>query len=768
MMGWGGPQIENPKGLALPPAAEALLGRLFPAYRRVIIKTELGSGLSGSRVFWVCPVGDAPALPVAVKMGAPNLIEKEYQAYQDYICDRLPGAAEIRSKPVLLSADEGGVGGLCYYLVGSGIFGIESLNTYCRRADPQDIWHVLEKRLFKRMGLLWRFSDACPHFNFGSSYDHLLPVNLVVEPGQLPPGVSPYLLRPSPDFTQYAPPDQGAVRLEGFVVTEIDPAQHAITLNAPFPMASYRVRLQPVENTLLYQAGDTLDVVEGTVTATRLDLLQAQIQQALGYVGSCELPITLDSGNRVHLPDPLAALPDILAGSHHVRVACLHGDMNLENILVDPDARDVHLIDFTLARRDHVLHDLLRLETGIVTWLLPDMLTQAGLPAETICRLYEQLHSAADRLADPAFLSRRFPYKPALMLAAVRKMARECLHDAEDWREYYQGLTLYLFGALKFKNLDSDPCAPLPKRVAFWGAAMAQHLAQTPSPEAKMFVASVELPPFVAGPPITHARQFFGRQRELGRLFDLCKRAPLQNAAIIGPRRSGKTSLLLHLKNITTASPAQLRPGQRADWLAYPQRYRWVYVDFQDARMGKRTELLRHLLAGMELPPPDSCELERFMDVVSERLRAPTIILLDEIDVALQRYPELDNSFWESLRSLATNQVEGNLAFVLAAHSSPDVLAHYSNIGSPFFNIFGYTVRLGPLTEPEARELIGASPLAFPPADVEWILAHSGRWPILVQILCRERFVALESGEPGDAWRQEALEQVAPFQHLMG
>ncbi len=69
---------------------------------------------------------------------------------------------------------------------------------------------------------------------------------------------------------------------------------------------------------------------------------------------------------------------------------------------------------------------------------------------------------------------------------------------------------------------------------------------------------------FSAGPPIAHPRSFFGRARELKRLFNLWQRSPLQNAAIIGPRRAGKTSLLLYLANITTTPPEQLRPGQRA------------------------------------------------------------------------------------------------------------------------------------------------------------------------------------------------------------
>ncbi len=281
---------------------------------------------------------------------------------------------------------------------------------------------------------------------------------------------------------------------------------------------------------------------------------------------------------------------------------------------------------------------------------------------------------------------------------------------------------------------------------------------------------SSELPPFIAGPPIIHPARFFGRERELKRLTNLLKQLPLQNAAIVGPRRSGKTSLLHYLKNIGVATPEQLRPGQRASWLPEPGRYRWIFIDFQNAQLGTRDGLLRHLLNGLGLTPPASapCDLDRFIDVVSRNLRTPTVILLDEVGVALHRYrAELDNAFWESLRSLATNQVGGNLAFVLATHEPPSQLAQHSDLGSPFFNIFGYTAALGPLTEPEARELITASPITFSDSDAEWILAQSGRWPMLLQILCRERLISLEDGETGEDWREDALKQVAPFQHLL-
>lgn len=271
---------------------------------------------------------------------------------------------------------------------------------------------------------------------------------------------------------------------------------------------------------------------------------------------------------------------------------------------------------------------------------------------------------------------------------------------------------------------------------------------------------------FITGTPITNPRYFFGRQKELKRLFNLLQRPPLQNAAIIGKRRSGKTSLLHYLKNITTTPTEQLRPGQKSDWLPSPENSRWIFVDFQDSRLQSREGLLRYILECLKMSVPSPCDLDRFMDVVSSNLRQPTVILFDEIGAGLQRCPELDDGFWESLRSLATNQTNGNLGFVLATPESPIDLATSTGHSSPFFNIFGYTTTLGALTEAEARELIASSPMPFPAEDVEWILTQSKCWPLLLQILCRERLFSLEEGETEDDWREVGLEQLKPFADL--
>ena len=281
-------------------------------------------------------------------------------------------------------------------------------------------------------------------------------------------------------------------------------------------------------------------------------------------------------------------------------------------------------------------------------------------------------------------------------------------------------------------------------------------------PDSSSETAVTEMVPFVVGPPVTHPRQFFGREAALGRVFDVIRGFPLQNVAIIGPYRSGKTSMLHYLKNITTAVSDTLRPSQKQNWLPHPQSYRWVLVDFQDPRMGRQERLLRYLLTSLELPIPTPCDIVNFMDVVSDHLKQPTIILMDEIGAALAS-PELDLPFWWSLRALCSTQTNGNLAFILTAHDTPSQLAQEQGKPSPFFNIFGHTLTLEPLTEAEARELLSCSPITFSAEDTAWILQESGRWPMLLQLMAHIRLTAVREGRDDDAWQAECLRKREPF-----
>ena len=478
------PHIDNPRNVSLLPEEEAVLRMMFAACQRVTIKAEFGGGLSSSRVFLIRPVkGEhGPELPVVVKIAPIGLITREWQAYHECVHKKLPGIAEIAGDRVLPPGSPWG--GLRYTLMGeSGAFEIESLYSYYTHASIADIRYVLEERLFEMAGpKWWQFNRVVADWPIQASYDFLLPVNLLIEPATPPPGISPYSLNPNVSLSQSLL--QGDyVRLEGFVITEVELNRKAVTLNVPPRLdglpASYRLRLQPVESMESYQVGNIIFPLEGRVTATRYDQLQTMAQKVLGR--SFDLTAdTLTSPGGITLPNPLMVWPALLGKTRDVRVSCIHGDMNLENILVEPASRNVSLIDFATARQDHVLHDLLCLETEVVTKLLPEALTETDLLVDTIYAFYRQLHEATFA-SGQATSSRSVPAgleKPFEMLVLIRGMARQCLFDQNDWQEYYEGVALYLLGALKYKDLDRSPQAPLPKQAAFWAAAVACNFIQ--------------------------------------------------------------------------------------------------------------------------------------------------------------------------------------------------------------------------------------------------------------------------------------------------
>lgn len=271
--------------------------------------------------------------------------------------------------------------------------------------------------------------------------------------------------------------------------------------------------------------------------------------------------------------------------------------------------------------------------------------------------------------------------------------------------------------------------------------------------------------PFVVGPPITRPSQFFGRELELQRIFGWWQLWPLQNIAIIGRKRSGKTSLLNYLRLIHHTPRQELRNSQRNDWLPQAERFHWIYIDFQDPRMTRLDRLLSHILSSLGIDVPEKCSLEQFMDCMSGRIVNPTIILMDELIAGLES-PELDAAFWWALRALVSHTSNGNLGFALTAHDFPMHLALAQGKPSPFFNLFS-TLELGPMSETAAYELIASSPQTFPEIDAAWIVSESGCWPALVQILCQVRLEALEGRLSEARWRQEGLHQIARFAYLL-
>jgi tetratricopeptide (TPR) repeat protein len=475
------PAIENPAKIELSIAVEQVLEVMFAGYRRVVIRKEFGQGLSGARVLEVRPIkaDGTPELPAVVKTAAIGQVEKEWQAYQQHIRRRLPYIAEIRAAPVLLP--QLGWGGLRYTLMGGGTFEVVTLLEHCRQTELTggDVCSVLE-RLFRIMQNIWDYHHPNPDFQLQSSYDQVLPVNLLIQDHPLSSTDQPCLITPTTLPTELLGRGD-LVQIVGFALSKVNPVTQTITLRQPnrsLQTADYFLRYKSprAEQVMTYPVNQIVDPLEGKVIETRTSRLTEEAQRALGQgFDATSQTVVLPSLSEISLPNPLAALPELLKQRRRVNVASIHGDFNLSNILIEPETGMVSLIDFAEAREDHVLHDFLRLETEVVTKILPEILVRHTLPpALTLVSIYQQLHQAVfETVPDRFVLAHPALKKPLAMLITIRQMAQQYLTAATDPTEYYQGLVIVLLGALKFKNLNDVPEQPLPKQLAFWGAAMA-------------------------------------------------------------------------------------------------------------------------------------------------------------------------------------------------------------------------------------------------------------------------------------------------------
>ena len=270
---------------------------------------------------------------------------------------------------------------------------------------------------------------------------------------------------------------------------------------------------------------------------------------------------------------------------------------------------------------------------------------------------------------------------------------------------------------------------------------------------------------FVVGPPVCTPELFYGREAFLSRIFGAWQQPPFGHISIIGPRRSGKTSLLQHLKPISGACDFPSRKNQKTRWLAEAGNYRWIYIDFQDPRMRSSSSLLSYLLKNLDLPTSEACTLEMFMERVTEKTwTIPTLILMDELEAGLAS-SELDQPFWWALRSL-TQMTDGLIGFALASHQNPMKVADSLDKTSPFFNIFT-TLELGPFEEAEALEFIDSINEHYTHGERRWILEESGCWPCLLQLLCQEKYLAVRNNNRVETWQHNARYHLENYAKLL-
>ena len=250
--------------------------------------------------------------------------------------------------------------------------------------------------------------------------------------------------------------------------------------------------------------------------------------------------------------------------------------------------------------------------------------------------------------------------------------------------------------------------------------------------------------PYLNRVMIQDQRSFFGRRRELSRIFSRIGVERPQSVSVVGERRIGKSSLLYQIS----------LPELQGKFLLNRNSVIVVFVDFQQLRTITLQDFFRLLSSQIRRIDPEIMDAEaddyRAFQQVQDRLaeRSKRLVLLfDEFD-AITSNPIFDRDFYAFLRSVANNSA---VAYVTSSKTELQRLCHSTVVAdSPFFNIFS-TLHLRPFEKEEALELIRMpsreSGIPLEPY-AEDILRLSGSFPFYIQIACSVYFDLLEEN-PG-------------------
>jgi DNA-binding winged helix-turn-helix (wHTH) protein len=260
--------------------------------------------------------------------------------------------------------------------------------------------------------------------------------------------------------------------------------------------------------------------------------------------------------------------------------------------------------------------------------------------------------------------------------------------------------------------------------------------------------------PFFHRGAIRRAEHFHGRDAETEQILGLLRNG--QSVSLIGPRRIGKSSLLLQL----------CRPEVRSQFDMESPHALFVMLDCQELGGSPPEEVYETLLmalmdaaveAGITIEQYSQPGTYRALDRALYQISGqdiPLVFLMDEFEL-LAANKHLTPYFFARLRGLTTKY---GIAFLTASQRPLFALtAEEEILSSPFFNIF-VTLPLGLFSPDEAKTLI-ESRLAevdytFPQELTEHLIFLVGPHPFFLHIAGYHAFQALVS----DGWNVDSDE----------
>jgi serine/threonine protein kinase len=420
----------------------------------------------------------------------------------------------------------------------------------------------------------------------------------------------------------------------------------------------------------------------------------------------------------------------------------VHRDLSLKNIMVT-GREEVKILDFGLAKLMSAKGQTSADVMGTPYYLAPEQVTGG--------KIDERVDIFAFGVGLFRMLNGHFPFEaehPASVLYQIvndrdvkftdglseelKKTVLKCLEkDPEDRYADFTDLSSAL-SVIEGTALDSTVDRPV---------------------EVESRVRGSKQNPYLNRVMLRNPQDFFGRGREIKRIYSRLDAPHPQSISVVGERRIGKSSLLNYIYH----------RRHRRQYMQNHENSIFIFMDFQrsaDLTVPKFIDILFSMFKYEQRKElkhiGEERSLDQLKDVVQELSNEGkrVIMLMDEFD-AITKNENFDMQFFSFLRFLANNFL---VAYVTSSYLELQQMCHNKDIAdSPFFNIFS-NLPLRPFRREEAVELITVPseregvPLG---GNAARILEFSGYFPLYVQIACSNVFEFLvERPDAAPDWEE--------------
>lgn len=176
-------------------------------------------------------------------------------------------------------------------------------------------------------------------------------------------------------------------------------------------------------------------------------------------------------------------------------------------------------------------------------------------------------------------------------------------------------------------------------------------------------------------------------------------------------------------------------------------RYRFFYLDMQDARFHTAAGFFRATLKALGIAPDtingsikDEQSLNRNLIAFTDQIEALQqrgeciVLCLDEFEITFKHRDQFPEDFFDHMRSLLNIRM---LAMVTASRKSLETHSLEGKLTSPFYNLFT-VIELKEFTEAEAQQFLTTyhQRVNFTNAEMKFIHSFLNPHPMKLQILC--------------------------------